>query len=373
MARALYAGVMSGTSLDGVDAVVADFAPEAGLLRTLGAAHRPMPAELREVLLALQAPGPDEIAGAAAASVALADLYAEALLACCEMAGQPAAALVAAGVHGQTVRHRPERGWTVQLNDPARIVELTGVTVVADFRRRDIAAGGQGAPLVPAFHAALFGDAAHARAVLNLGGIANLTLLAPGAPGAPVRGFDTGPANLLLDLWHQRHRGGAVDVDGAWAASGTASPALLARMIEDPYFRLSAPKSTGRDHFHAQWLDAALSRCAVASLAPADVQATLVALTAQTVADALEREAPDAREVLVCGGGARNRTLMAALEQRLAPRRVTSTDRHGVAVEHVEALAFAWLAREALAGRPGSLASVTGARGPRVLGAIYPR
>ena len=365
----LFAGVMSGTSLDGIDAVVADFAPGNGVCRTLGAAHLPMPAPLKATLLDLQATGPDELARATRASLELADLYAQAILNAAASANVAIADVVAAGVHGQTVRHRPDESWTLQLSDPARVAERAGVTVVADFRRRDLAAGGQGAPLVPAFHDAMFATGTASRAVLNLGGIANLTLL---VPGEPVRGFDTGPGNVLLDHWHAKHRAGAVDVDGAWAASGVPDDALLALLAGEAYFSLRAPKSTGRDLFRPAWLDAALARRGGAIKAN-DVQATLAELTARTVADALAREGPRVTEVFVCGGGARNGALVSALERSLAPRSVATTESLGVAVDHVEALAFAWLAREALAGRPGNLPSVTGARGPRVLGAIYPR
>ena len=369
MPRELYAGVMSGTSLDGVDAVVADFAPAEGTCTTLGAAHAPMPDPLRDELLLLQAPCDDELSRAARASMVLAELYADAIAEACRAAGVAGADLVAAGVHGQTVRHRPDEGWTMQLNDPARVAERAGVTVVADFRRRDMAAGGQGAPLVPAFHAARFARPDRVRVVLNVGGVANVTLL---VPGKPVGGFDTGPGNSLLDLWFGRHGEGRYDAGGAWAASGRVDHALLATLLADPYFAARPPKSTGRDHFNAGWLDEALARHA-GNYHPADVQATLTALTARAAADAIRREAPAVAEVLVCGGGAHNATLLRMLARDLRPCEVSPTSDHGVAVEHVEALAFAWLAREAIAGRATSLPSVTGARGARVLGAIYPR
>jgi len=358
---------MSGTSLDGVDAVVADFAPESGsAARVLGAAHFPFHQALHDEILALQRAGEDELVRAAGAACALADAYAEAILAAVARAGIAAADVIAAGVHGQTVRHRPEAGWTLQLNNPARVAERTGITIVADFRSRDVAAGGQGAPLVPAFHAGLFRSTVH-RAIVNLGGIANVTDL---PPLGPVRGFDTGPANVLLDLWHARHRNAAFDADGAWSRSGTINDALLATLLADAYFARVPPKSTGRDLFNAEWLD---TKLAGRNVAPADVQATLVALTARSIADAVRAHCATAVEVLVCGGGARNAALMDALSRALAPRSVGTTAALGVAVEHVEALAFAWLAREALAGRPGNLPEVTGARGLRVLGAIYPR
>ncbi|MFO1413187.1 MAG: anhydro-N-acetylmuramic acid kinase [Burkholderiales bacterium] len=365
--RELFAGVMSGTSLDGVDAVIADFARGAGAI--VGSTHVGFPAELRRNLLALQASGPDEIVRAARAANGLADLYAEALLAACRAAKVDAADVVAAGVHGQTVRHRPHEGWTLQLNNPARVAERAAMTVVADFRSRDIAAGGQGAPLVPAFHAAMFARAGTHRVVANLGGIANITDLP--STGA-VRGFDTGPANVLLDLWHARHCGGDYDPDGAWAAGGRVDEALLAVLLAEPYFALPPPKSTGRDLFHAAWLDAVLARAGSRG-GEQDVQATLAALTARTLADAVRRECAGATEVVLCGGGARNGDLMRRIAAELPGTRVTTSDELGVASDHVEALAFAWLAREALAGRPGNLPAVTGASGLRVLGAIYPR
>jgi len=363
--REVYAGVMSGTSLDGVDAVVADFAPTSGrVCEVLGAKHVGFDPALAGELLALQREGHDELARAARAANRLADCYAGAIAGAIGAAGLRAAEVVAAGVHGQTLRHRPDEGWTLQLNSPARIVESSGVTVVADFRSRDVAAGGQGAPLVPAFHAALFGGATH-RVIVNVGGIANVTDL---PPGGEVRGFDTGPGNVLLDHWHAKHRGGAFDRDGAWARAGRPDAALLAVLLAEPYFALRPPKSTGRDLFDGEWLAANLGG---RSIAAADVQATLLTLTARSIGDAIVAHCPGATEVLVCGGGALNGALMDALAPLLAPRALATTATHGVAVEHVEALAFAWLAREALAGRPGNRPAVTGARGPRLLGAVY--
>ena len=251
----LYAGVMSGTSLDGIDAVLADFAPGPRPCVLLGATHIEFPSELRRELLALQSSGGDEIVRAARAQNALADLYVHALRSVCHAAGVAAHDVVAAGVHGQTVRHRPQEGWTVQLNNPARVAERAYMTVVADFRTRDIAAGGQGAPLVPAFHAAVFGDAARHRVVANLGGIANITDL---PPRGPVRGFDTGPGNVLLDAWCARHRNAPFDSGGAFAGSGVVDAGLLAALLAEPYFSAPPPKSTGRDLFNAEWLDSAL-------------------------------------------------------------------------------------------------------------------
>jgi len=276
-------------------------------------------------------------------------------------------------VHGQTVRHRPEEGWTLQLNNPARVAERAGVTVVADFRARDVAAGGHGAPLVPAFHAARFGRADADRVVVNVGGIANLTFVPAGGNLAGVRGFDTGPGNVLLDLWCARHRGESFDREGAWARSGRVDAALLERLLAEPYFALRPPKSTGRDLFNAEWLAAMLA--GHAATRAADVQATLLVLTARTIARAVDVAAGAATgtDVLVCGGGANNTALLTALAAELAPRRVATTAVEGVAVEQVESLAFAWLAWRAVSGQTGNLPAVTGARGPRVLGAIYPR
>lgn len=363
-----FAGVMSGTSLDGVDAVVVDFAPaERKLCALLGAAHLPFAPALRAELLALQASGPDELVRAARAGNALADHYAEAIAAACRDGGVNVADVIAAGVHGQTVRHRPEEGWTLQINNPSRVAEKAGMTVVADFRSRDIAAGGQGAPLVPAFHAALFGSAVAHRVIVNLGGIANITDL---PPGGEVRGFDTGPGNVLLDLWCGRHLGTPFDADGAWAATGTPDAAVLRALCDEPYFALAPPKSTGRDLFNAAWLDERLAALDWHGRAE-DMQATLTALTALAVAAAIAAHAPGAASMLVAGGGARNGTLLRMLQAARPAMQVATTDTMGVASDHVEALAFAWLAREALAGRPGNLPAVTGAAGLRVLGAVY--
>ena len=369
MPRELYVGVMTGTSLDGVDAVVADFAPGPEPCRLLGVTSRPLPRELRAELFALQSPGDDELARAARASNMLADAYAEAIAGALSVARVDATDVIAAGVHGQTVRHAPHEGWTLQLNNAARVAERTGMTVVADFRSRDIAAGGEGAPLVPLFHAAMFAREGEHRVAVNLGGIANLTDL---PPARLVRGFDTGPGNVLLDAWHARHRGTAFDRDGQWGASGQIDAALLALMLAEPFFDRAPPKSTGRDRFNESWIDAKLAE-RDGTLGPADVQATLVALTARTVADAIAAHCAGASEIYLAGGGANNKALVEALARALRPRRVTTTDVIGIPVTSVEPLAFGWLARETLAGRPGNLPAVTGARGPRVLGAIYPK
>lgn len=387
----LFIGLMSGTSLDGADGVLVRlhtpgaFPSESGNVRTAADALKdigqaptvevlattalPMPTELRRELLALNQSGADELHRAAVASQALMRLYAATVQALLDQAQQPATAIAAIGAHGQTVRHRPELGFTLQLNAPALLAELTGIDVVADFRSRDVAAGGQGAPLVPPFHAAVFASPAP-RAVLNLGGIANLTLL---TPGEPPRGFDTGPANVLLDLWCQRHTGRPYDKDGQWAAGGQVQPALLEHLLaEEPWLVLPPPKSTGRDLFNAAWLDERLQNYeGAAKLAPQDIQATLQRFTARTVADALEATAPATHDVLVCGGGARNAGLMRELAICLQ-RPVSPTDSAGVPAQWVEAMAFAWLAQAFLDRIPAGVPGVTGARGPRVLGALYP-
>jgi anhydro-N-acetylmuramic acid kinase len=369
---AFYIGLMSGTSLDGVDGVLAEEAAEAGSpLQSRGHVHRAFPPALREELLTLNHSGADELHRAALAANALVRLYADVVQALLQARGLPASAITAIGAHGQTVRHQPGAfdgtGYTLQLNHGALLAELTNIDVVCDFRSRDVAAGGQGAPLVPAFHAASFHQPGQARAVLNLGGIANLTLLS--AEGG-VLGFDTGPANVLMDLWCQRHTGHGFDEDGRWAASGRVDAALLAACLAEPFFALPPPKSTGRDLFHAAWLDARLADGV--ARAPADVMATLAALTAHSVAAALHAQAPAAQALFVCGGGAHNGHLLGLLRQALPDMAVSSTATLGVAPDQVEALAFAWLAQACLTRRAGNVPAVTGARGARVLGAIYP-
>jgi anhydro-N-acetylmuramic acid kinase len=359
----LYVGLMSGTSLDGVDAVVADFAAPPG--RLVASHFAPYPEVVRAEALALNAVGPNELERAAELGNRLAELYATAVKALLAEAQVDKDRIAAIGCHGQTVRHRPDHGYTVQLGNGALLAERTGIPVVCDFRSRDVAAGGHGAPLVPAYHAACFASPTLHRVIVNIGGIANVTDL---PPGGPVRGFDTGPGNVLLDLWTQEHLGQPLDRDGAWAGSGKAIDELLRAMLADPYFAESPPKSTGRDDFHAGWL----SRFRPERFAPQDVQATLAAVTAQSIADAVTRFCQGAQELFVSGGGASNSHLMAELARRLSGTRVASTAAVGVDPDWVEAIAFAWLARERLAGRPGSLPEVTGAAGPRVLGAIYP-
>lgn len=359
----VYVGLMSGTSLDGVDAVVAELA--GARPRILGSVHVPFERDLREQLFALTESGFGEIDAAGRLGNALAELYARAVREALSVSHTPATSILAIGCHGQTVRHRPEQRFTLQIGNPALLAELTGIAVAADFRSRDIAAGGQGAPLVPAFHAAVFSDSAENRAVLNLGGIANITLL---PCGSDVHGYDIGPGNCLMDAWMQRHLNEPLDRGGAWAGGSEPLRHLLDRLLREPYFSRPAPKSCGRELFNLSWLERFLD----GSEAPQAVQATLLELTVETVARTIEvQELPPAR-LIVCGGGARNETLVRRISERLATLIVSSSAEFGLDVEQVEATAFAWLAQRTLQNRAGNLPAVTGASGLRVLGAIYP-
>ena len=367
-----YIGLMSGTSLDGVDGVLAEISTSKCAVS--GYQSAPLAPETRAQLLALNTPGgSDELHRAALAANALAYTYADVVQALLAAAGLPAGAVRAIGAHGQTVRHQPQlhdgSGYTLQLLNPALLAERSGITVVADLRSRDVAAGGQGAPLVPAFHQQMFGQPGRSVAVLNLGGIANLSLLA--ADGS-VLGFDCGPANVLLDLWCARHTGQPYDAAGAWARGGSVLPALLQAMLQEPFLAAAPPKSTGRDLFHDAWLQAALSASGCRQGPAQDVQATLAEFTAQASARHLQRHAPDCTLLIVCGGGALNGHLMQRLQALLPQLAVQTSDAHGLAPLQVEAAAFAWLAHQCLAGLPGNLPAVTGARGPRILGAIHP-
>lgn len=374
-------GVMSGTSLDGADAVAVRFersTVRALRMTRLGHAFLPMPDALRSELLSLAlGRGADEIERMGTASVALANLYAEVVEKLLSENGIDRGTIAAIGVHGQTIRHRPEKGFTLQLNHPALVAERCGIDVVADFRSRDVAAGGEGAPLVPAFHAQAFaGD--EPTAVLNIGGIANVTILPPAAHiaegRAAVLGFDTGPGNMLLDAFMQTRFGQACDRDGALARTGHTIDALLERCLKAPYFALAAPKSTGRELFGIDWLEAQLE--GFAECAPADIAATITRLTARSAAEALARYAPETKRFIVAGGGSLNPTLMAMLEEELKCRTavecVADTRICGIDPMEVEGAAFAWLAQAFLAREPGNLPAVTRAAGPRILGALYP-
>jgi anhydro-N-acetylmuramic acid kinase len=366
----LFLGLISGTSADGIDVALVQFpdpTTACGMqLRAAGViAWEPA---LRERLVALGQGGePASLDELGRLDVQVAQAFAAASLAVLAEAGVPAGQVRALGSHGQTIRHRPDGDapFTMQIGDGSVIAERTGITTVCDFRRRDVAAGGHGAPLVPAFHAALLHASNEDRAVLNLGGIGNYTLLP--ACGA-VRGFDTGPANALLDAWCQRHTGAAFDADGRFAGSGQVDAALLARLLDERWFALPPPKSTGREQFHLDWVQSRLA----GGESPADVQATLLELSARTVAEALLGHQPATRRVIVCGGGIHNPRLLARIAAHLPGVVVESTAAHGLDPDYVEAMAFAWLARETLAGRPGNLPAVTGAAGPRVLGVIHP-
>lgn len=359
-----YIGVMSGTSLDGLDFALI----EQGERTTLLATHyEPMPSRLKQDLLELCASGPDELARAAMAEQAWAELASSGIHKLLGKTKTDASTIRAIGSHGQTVRHEPQRGFTIQIGNPSLLAELTSISVVTDFRRRDIAAGGQGAPLVPAFHEAVFGDAARVRAVLNIGGFSNLSLL---SPGKATRGFDCGPGNVLLDAWIQRHHDRPYDRNGDWASSGRVDTELLATLLSDNFFATQGPKSTGRELFNLSWLDARLA--SYPGVPPEDVQATLLELTARSICDSLSATQPETQDVLVCGGGAHNGALMNRLQALMPACRVTSTADSGIEPDWIEAMAFAWLAHCCIEGIAANRPEVTGARGPRVLGAIYP-
>lgn len=370
----LFIGLMSGTSMDGVDGVLAALPGDGSArgMQTLASAWLPFPDALRADLMSLQSAAPDEIQREALASNALARLYADCIARLLADSGKRPADICAVGAHGQTIRHRPELGFTRQIGNAALLAELCGIDVVADFRSRDIAAGGQGAPLVPAFHQAVFSADDEVRVVANIGGIANISILHPGGDAA---GFDTGPGNVLMDYWVGVVQGKTYDADGAWGASGRIDQSLLQALLAEPYFELPPPKSTGRDLFHRDWLETRLARHP--GLPAEDVQATLARLTAASLADAIAVHAPGTRAVFVCGGGAHNAHLMNEIRGCLVERKlqaaVNSTDLLGVAPGHVEALAFAWLAQRHVLRQPGNIPRVTGASGPRILGALYPR
>ncbi len=355
---------MSGTSLDGVDAVLAEIGPT-GQSRLLQTHYLPYSDNLRAQLLALHAPQPNEIHLAACAANELACLYADAINHLLD--GVASNTVRAIGCHGQTLRHRPADGYTLQIVNAALLAELTGITVVSDFRSRDIAAGGQGAPLVPAFHAQVLHHPETHRIIANIGGISNITDL---PVNGTVRGWDTGPGNMLLDAWIQRYQGTHYDRDGAWAASGIIDRNLLAALADHPYLQQPPPKSAGREEFNLAWLDATLSQLKHAP-SPADVQATLLEFTAMSLCNAVSRECSKPYELYVCGGGAHNGLLMQRIAVHLPGVQVATTTELGIDPDWMEALAFAWLARQTLHQAPGNLPSVTGARGTRILGAIY--
>lgn len=366
-----YIGLMSGTSVDGIDAALVSLS--AGSRPVLVSTHaHPIPATTRGEIQALMRDGPSEIERLGELDMALGELFAEAANAVIEKAGLAKKDIRAIGSHGQTLRHRPRAAhpFTLQIGNPSVIADRTGITTVADFRARDMAAGGQGAPMVPGFHRQMFHSPQRNRAIVNIGGIANVTWL-PADAAQPVIGFDTGPGNTLLDQWIGLHHARAHDEAGQWAASGLVSKELLGQFLTDPYFMAAPPKSTGREHFNMEWLQAHLKKLPAPSSA-ADVQATLIQLTTQTIARAIREFLPQTQEAYVCGGGAHNRELVSALAGNMTGVAVATTDALGLAPDWVEAAAFAWLAHQTLERQPGNLPSVTGAKRAVILGGIYP-
>ena len=362
-----YIGLMSGTSVDGIDAALVSI-PLDGRLTLLATHQHPFPAAQRDAIQALMQPGPNELEREGELDVQLGRLFAEATHALLARSGVSASSIRAIGSHGQTIRHRPHAAYpfTRQIGNPSVVAENTGITTVADFRARDLAAGGEGAPLVPAFHQWLFRKPGVNRAIVNIGGIANITWL-PATESSAVLGFDTGPGNTLLDQWIARHRDESYDRDGAWAASGRVQNDLLARLMADDYFAKAPPKSTGREYFNLAWLEQQL----VDKRAPENIQATLTELTATSIAQGLKSLPERIDETYICGGGHHNHLLLARLRALLPGMPVATTGSLGLEPDWVEAAAFAWLAHQTLAGKPGNLPSVTGARHPALLGGIY--
>lgn len=368
MRSELYIGLISGTSMDGIDAVLVRLTDSN--LELIATHSLPWPDPIKRELLALANPGVNEIDRLGVTDAEAGNHFAAAALELLQKANLNPSEVRAIGCHGQTIRHRPQATspFTLQIGDPNRIAERTGITTVADFRRRDMAAGGEGAPLVPAFHTSLFQSREEERVILNIGGIANLTLL-PTDPAAPVLGYDTGPGNCLMDAWTRYHQQQAYDPNGSWAASGKVNDDLLENMLGDDYFRQCPPKSTGPEYFSRTWLDAHIRH--FPEMPAADIQATLSALSAVSIAEAIKVTAPNCQRILVCGGGAHNGNLLSRLRAKLDPAPVENTEAYGLAPDWVEATAFAWLARQTLNNKPGNLPAVTGARHPVVLGGIY--
>lgn len=363
-----FIGIMSGTSLDGIDVALCQFETDA--CEVVATHFLPYSAELKQALLALHTPHTNELESSLILGNQLAQLYAKAVNILLNNQKISAKEITAIGCHGQTIRHRPnfspELGFTLQIGNNALLAELTNISVVGDFRSRDIAAGGQGAPLVPAFHQAVFGSQTINRAIINIGGIANITYL---SKNGEVLGFDSGPGNMLLDAWAKLKLDKDFDADGAWAATGVVHESFLTNMLAEPYFALPPPKSTGRDLFNDDWLK---QHILYPHTRPQDVARTLVELSAHTISQALKKYCPSVDEVYLCGGGARNSLLVKTLKSMLAGTPVLNTDALGVGIDWLEAVAFAWLAKQTIEGKTSNLPAVTGAKGLRVLGAIYP-
>lgn len=371
MSSNLFVGLMSGTSVDAIDAALLRI--DGNLFELLATHQHELPTAVRQQIMSISHAGADEIERLGELDRELGQLFAAATLELLSSAGQPAQQICAIGSHGQTVRHRPPSGrqtsrpsFTLQLGDPNTIAEITGIATVADFRRRDIAAGGEGAPLAPAFHAAAMAMADTNRAIVNIGGIANITML----EGLELQqGFDTGPGNTLLDHWINRHQGQAFDRDGQWAARCNVVPDLLEALLAHPYFARTGPRSTGKEQFNPAWVDSCL--VGRSQLAPGDVHSTLAELSAASIAHGIRSSGINVDEVYICGGGAHNVDLMQRLQRLLAPARVDTTSAIGMDPDWVEAATFAWLAQRTLSGLPGNAPQVTGARGARILGGIY--
>ena len=362
-----YVGVMTGTSVDGLDVAVVDVSSD--VPRIVESTIVSLPRDLRASLIALASPGDDEITRAGTCDAALGEFIGRAVLGCLESWRVPPCQVRAIGCHGQTIRHRPDARppFTMQIGDPNRVAEATGIDTVADFRRRDVAAGGEGAPLTPLFHDALFRDKRRNRIVVNIGGIANATMLPAGSDS--IRGFDTGPGNALLDAWIRRCKGESYDRSGAWASEGVVEPKLLAALCADPFVKRPPPKSTGKERYNLDYI----IRASTPFDYPAEhVQATLLEFTAWSIADAVERWGPGAGDVVICGGGRHNRTLARRLAAALPGYRICRSEDLDVDGDGLEAAAFAWFAHRTLTGQASNAPEVTGSKGARVLGAIYP-
>ncbi|MDH5190918.1 MAG: anhydro-N-acetylmuramic acid kinase [Gammaproteobacteria bacterium] len=363
----LYIGLMSGTSMDALDAVLVDFSTTP--MKLIASNTFPISKDIKEKLVALCTPGDDEIDRMSQLDNQLGLLFADAVNTLLNTANISNKQINAIGSHGQTIRHMPTGNYpyTLQIGNPSVISEQTGITTIADFRRRDMAAGGQGAPLAPAFHNAVFRSEHQDRIALNIGGIANITIL-PADKSKPVTGFDTGPGNGLMDVWCLQYQNEPFDEEGQWAATGKVQDNLLKQFLADPYFKMASPKSTGREYFNPDWLD---QFSEIKNAKPEDVQATLCALTVESIAQDIEHSGAS-QEVIVCGGGAHNNYLMGQLSKRLSGCQIKSSAALGIEPDWIEAIAFAWLARQTRNNLPGNIASVTGAQHDAVLGAIYP-